>query len=134
MVVEVDPMLMASYNQSLPPSLTASDRAKTLISLQSFKGSFPLTHPFASVLEVSLTDLEAKLMEFVPVGTPPEEEKKKLWATVLAVVMFEGKLKGEKEMWELVVEKARSWILGLTTFGKMDVERLEVLAGEVLGA
>ena len=129
------PIIQPREESTMPqaPPLTTHGRAKALISLQSFEGSFPLTQPFASILEVSLADLQTKLAGFVPVGTPPEEDKEKLWATVLAVFMFRIKLKGESDMWELVVEKALNWISGLLTVGKNDVDRLDAMAREVLG-
>ena len=110
---------------AVAPQLTVHDRAKALIKLQSFEGSFSLTSQLAAILDVSLTDLQAKLAE-ITTG----QEKEKLWATVLALCLFEGKLMSEKAMWELVVEKARDWI---STIGNKDVEKLEGLAREMLG-
>jgi hypothetical protein len=88
------------------------------------------------MLGVSLADLEAKLANFVPTSgkSLQEPDKKKLWATVLALFVFEGKLMSEKEIWELVAEKARDWISTLAAVQKKDVENLESLAREVLGA
>jgi hypothetical protein len=127
------------YSHSVPsheaklPS-TERERAVSLITLQSFEGSFALTSGLASILGTSLTELEAKLMEFVPTAGPrlPEEQKKRIWATVLALCLFEGKLTRERETWELVVEKAKNWISELDTVENNDVDRLQVLAKEVL--
>jgi len=115
-----------------PVPETPRQVAHGLIALQTFQGSFPLTLALAAILGVRLQDLEAKLMQFIPVAGSTLIEERQLWATVLAVKMFEGRLKGEKEMWELVVEKAREWMAGLGTDG--NVKRLEALAGEVVGA
>ena len=116
----------------LPPP-TPRERAKALIALQSFEGSFQLTETFASIVAIPLADLEAKLAEMAIV-TLPDNDKKKLWATLLAVSAFEIQLKSEKEMWELVVEKARDWISGIEHIAKVDLDKLEALTKEVLGA
>ena len=76
-------------------------------------------------------------MEFVPgasCGSLSGKEKENLWATVLAVFMFEKKLSSEKDMWELVVSKARDWVSELVSAWDEDVKRLEILASEVLVA
>ena len=113
--------------------MTVKDRAKALITLQSFEGSFSLTSALASTLQVPLADLEAKLKTSSP-SKLGEEDKKKLWATVLAVCLFENKLGGEKDMWELVVEKANDWMSGLSSVQTTYVAELKRLAGEMLGA
>jgi len=117
--------------ESIPD--TPRQKAYGLIALQTFEGSFPLTSALAAILGVRLRDLEAKLAQFIPITSSAlQVEKRRLWATVLAVRMFEGRLKGEKEMWELVVEKAREWMAALGTDD--NVKRLEALAGEVVKA
>jgi hypothetical protein len=116
--------------------MTTKDRVKALIDLQSFEGSFSLTATLASTLQVPLIDLEAKLKAFTPTGSGKlgEQDKTKLWATLLAVCMFESKLGAERDMWELVVEKANDWISGLSSVQSTDMDKLRDLAREVLGA
>jgi hypothetical protein len=115
-------------------SLAPHERTTRLIALQTFEGSFSLTPALATLLGTTLTNLEAKLKEFVPTLTGLSEEQRKiLWATVLAVGMFERKLTVERDVWELVVEKARAWMVGLVGVGYKDVEMAEGLVGEVLG-
>jgi len=81
----------------------------------------------------TMSFLQAKLDELSPIGIKLEEEgRAKLWATLLAIGLFEGKLKGEMEMWELVVEKAKAWISGLPDTVKDDVKKMEGAASEVL--
>ena len=56
-----------------------------------------------------------------------------MWATVLAVCMFESRLGAERDMWELVVEKVNDWVYGVSLVEKgVDVEGLRELAREVL--
>jgi hypothetical protein len=115
-------------------ALAPRERTIGLITLQTFEGSFRLTPTLATLLGTTLTDLQAKLTEFVPTLTGlSEEQRKSLWATVLAVGMFERKLAAEKDVWELVVEKARAWMAELVGVGYNDVERSGELVGEALG-
>jgi len=115
-------------------SLAPHERTTRLIALQTFEGSFYLTPALATLLGTTLMNLEAKLKEFVPTLTGLSEEQRKiLWATVLAVGMFERKLTVERDVWELVVEKARAWMVGLVGVGYKDIEMSEGLVGEVLG-
>jgi hypothetical protein len=124
---------MTTESASDKPHLSPREQAKALIALQGFEGSFPLSASLAAIIGAPLQDLEARLTQFAPVAVSglKAEEERRLWATVLAVSVFEGKLAGEAEMWELVVEKARGWITGLSA-GDENVKRLERLAGEVL--
>ena len=116
------------------PTMTTKDRVKALIDCQSFEGSFPFTATLASTLQVPLTDLEAKLNAFTPTGKLGEKDKTRLWGTLLAVCMFESKLGSERDMWELVVEKANDWISELSSVQSSDVDKLRVMAREMLGA
>ncbi len=35
-----------------------------------------------------------------------------MWATILAVTFLEEKMDKEKEVWEMVAEKAKQWLAG----------------------
>ena len=109
-----------------------SKLSQRLIALQSFEGSFSFTRALAAVLGIPLPELEAKLMEFIPSNFESSDAYQTLWATVLVVTMFEQKLAGEKDVWELVVAKARDWITALPSVQDEDVKRMETLAIEVL--
>jgi len=60
------------------------------------------------------------------------EDRKKVWATVLAIKLFETQLAGERSVWQLVVDKARAWMGGLARVGVEDITQLEKMAGELL--
>ncbi len=109
-----------------------SSRTKTLIDLQTFEGCFVLDSALATLLGVSISVLEASLIWPGNVGLSPER-RKKVWATVLAIKLFETQLVGERSVWQLVVDKARAWIGGLAGVGVEDLTQLEKMAGEVLG-
>ena len=85
----------------------------------------------AALLDVSLSDLEARLILSVPANPGlGQENRKTVWATVLAIKLFETQLAGERGVWQLVVDKARAWIAGV---GVEDIAQFEKMAGEVLG-
>jgi hypothetical protein len=97
----------------------------TLVTLQSFEGFFPFTPALAAVLGISFNHLEAKLNEILPpVASLNEEQRKCLFATLLAVRLFERDLARQRDVWELVVEKARNWITGLV--GNEEAEAFEM--------
>jgi hypothetical protein len=60
----------AVVSREQPKTFGTREQAVALITLQTFEGLFPLTAAFAATLGVRLLDLEARLMEFVPVGAP----------------------------------------------------------------
>jgi len=96
------------------------ERTLALVALQTFEGSFPFTSALAALLGTTLVPLEAKLRGVLPtVAGLNEEQRRSVWATLLAVGMFEGELVNERDVWELVVEKAKDWI---TTLNGVDVE------------
>jgi hypothetical protein len=138
------PDISISYSPSSapPPERLSADtgaqplslRTKTLIDLQTFEGCFVLDSALATLLGVSIPVLEARLMWFVPgnAGLSPER-RKKVWATVLAIKLFETQLAGERSVWQLVVDKVRAWMEGLAGVGVEDITQLEKMAGVVWG-
>jgi hypothetical protein len=114
----------------LEPS-SPHDRTMALIALQTFEGSFPLTPALTRLLGLDLGSVVTKLSACsVALG---EDIKRSLLATLLTVGMLEGKLEEEREVWDLVVEKARSWIEEMSgELGDGVLETLQKLAGELL--
>jgi len=124
----------------LSPSETGahplSPRTRALISIQTYEGSFELDSALAALLGVSMADLEAKLpASFVSGGgnwtSLSEEQKRKVWATLSTIKVFETQLASERDVWGLVVDKARAWVRTMMVDG--DVKALEKLVEEVLG-
>ncbi len=109
-----------------------SSGTKTLIDLQTFEGCFVLDSALATLLGVSISVLETSLIWPGNVRLSPEH-RKKVWATVLAIKLFETHLVGERSVWQLVVDKARTWIGGLAGVRVEDITQLEKMVGEVLG-
>ena len=88
----------------------------------------------AALLSVSITSLEEtlRLFPFNDVGLT-QEHQRCVWATVLAIKLFETQLAGERSVWQLVVDKAKAWMRKSAIVGDEEVKKLEKLAGEVLG-
>ena len=124
--------LSSSETAARPLSL----RTRALIDLQTYEGCFELDSTLAPLVGVSITNLEAKLatcMVFSGSNAKrlSEEQKRKVWATVFAIKVFETQLVGERSVWGMVVDKARAWMRAMV--GDEDVNVLEKLVGEVLG-
>ena len=83
-----------------------------------------------------MSDLEAKLATGFVSGSSnltslSEQQKRKVWATLSAIKVFETRLASERDVWGLVVDKARAWARTMMVDG--DVKALEKLVEEVLG-
>jgi hypothetical protein len=78
-----------------------------LIDLQTFSGFWEVTSELATAVGVSLTLLHT---EGVALGYNTNEELRIL-ATALAISYFENKLAKDCNTWELVVDKAKGWLL-----------------------
>jgi len=93
-----------------------------------------LDQALAASLCVSIADLEAKLSSFVPSDAKLSQgHNRTIWATVLAIKLFETELAGERSVWHLVVDKARAWLRYSGIVGYTDIQEMEKLAEEVLG-
>jgi len=83
----------------------------------------------ATLLGISMTNLEARLCGS---DVRSSDERSNVWATVLAIKLFETELVGERSVWQLVVDKARAWLVQVLVVGEDDIKELEKLAAEVL--
>ena len=92
---------------------------QALIALQTFSGAWEWNAKLFSVIGVS----EGEAAKALPTGVD-----KTIVTTALAVRFLEGKLAGEKDSWELLVDKARSWVEGETSVDVWSV------ADKILGA
>jgi len=128
--------LPAERLSSETPTQPLSLRTRALIDLQTYEGCFKLDSALAPLVGVSITDLEAQLAMCTVLNSSGvvglnEEQKRKVWATVFAIKVFEVQLATERSVWGLVVDKARAWIKAMV--GDEDAKELEKLAGKVLG-
>lgn len=75
-----------------------SDPLQKLIALQTFEGYW---------------NMDARLLEVVGFSAQhktPQDTDSKVWATVLAITFLERRMAGDKEVWVMVIKKARGWL------------------------
>lgn len=98
-----------------------AERVRFVIGMQEFDGSFEIERAWelAAALGVREEGIVAPIEERMdPV----------VWATVLVLAWLEGRMLGEKEIWEMAGEKARDWLMGKG----VDLQGLEASAKAVL--
>ena len=91
-----------SFRRGGSPSITVV----ALSSCQAANGSFPRSPTLTSLFGAALE-------------TNPSVE----WSTALAVAWFEERCQGQRDEWELVVDKARRWLVGQGMGGMLDQAR-----------
>lgn len=89
------------------PPQTANEKVHAVIELQDFEGWWEHSKALSTILEIE-----------VP------RARTKEWVTMLVVRWLEVRMKAEAEVWELVVEKARTWLEG-QVMGEGEMERLK---------
>lgn len=87
-----------------PPPQNPSETSPLhqIISLQTFEGFWEFHAALLNIIQISSNEHKV-----------PEGLHLRLWATILAITFLERKMEWEKEAWEMVVEKARGWLLGV---------------------
>ena len=99
-----------------------SDAIYELIALQTFAGYWKL---------------DTKLMKTVGVtedkAVPPNGCKPNVWATILAIAYLEAEMVAEKDIWELVVEKALDWMDTLEGVKEKDLNMWKTVAAVIGG-
>jgi hypothetical protein len=96
-------MRFAAASSSPPPAIRPLDE---LVLLQRADGSFDLDERIASILGVPLRKLEKKLHGAE--GDPVEAAR--AWATALAIAWLESRAAESRGEWELLAEKAKTWL------------------------
>ncbi|KAL9635047.1 MAG: hypothetical protein Q9164_003710 [Protoblastenia rupestris] len=81
-------------------SLSDWERVHAIIARQTFEGSWEYDPKLPSLLNLDESELMMK----------EQEEKRLIWVTLLVVAFLENKMAAEQEIWDLVVEKAKSWL------------------------
>ncbi|KAI9798894.1 MAG: hypothetical protein M1833_004397 [Piccolia ochrophora] len=112
--------------ESLPPnpaSVSPSERMHLLIAIQQFQGDWWLDEYLLSIVDVEpagANDALAQTDQFPADVREDQGVRASILATALAVRYLEVRFKEWMESWELVVEKARSWLVekGVSAEGK----------------
>ncbi|KAH6693333.1 von Willebrand factor type A domain-containing protein [Leptodontidium sp. MPI-SDFR-AT-0119] len=104
---------------SFAGAASIADKVLTLIQLQDFEGFWAsnANHRVFRIMDITDT-------------TTPEGADPNVWLTILVVKFLQEKCAEEQGTWELVVEKAQTWLDGC---GYMGVEELEKKASLLLG-
>jgi hypothetical protein len=95
----------------------SGDKLRDIIALQTFEGFWEWSAELCGI-----------------VGVKGDKKKDSIFATAMAVRFLEVKLKGEKDVWELVVEKAREWLVEQCGGDEGKVEKLCAEVDKVIGA
>jgi hypothetical protein len=98
---------------SSPPPVSLSDEAvlDALIALQTFEGYWDWSAQLISLIDMPLSRWNELLSKVRSTGNGAENDEQKRFVATAAVVAFlEGRLRAKREVWELVVEKARRWL------------------------
>lgn len=111
------PQTFHFYSPASPPTPmqthSPQETLRLLIAHQSFSGAFPFHANVLEWLRISVPDFSTAQQDLAASGSAPDLEKSaNLLTTALAVAYMEKNLAGQKEEWELVVEKAKSWLEG----------------------
>ena len=91
-------------------------------------------------LGIDKADLDARFQQFATKASPTltEYQKRILFATLLAVGALETKFTAHRDLWELVVETAKAWVISLVGSydelqGRVQELVLEVLESSSIG-
>ncbi|KAG0055906.1 hypothetical protein BGZ83_007029 [Gryganskiella cystojenkinii] len=101
---------------------------ETLIDLQTFSGFWEATSMLAIAVGISLTLLKS---EGAALGYNTDEELR-IFASVLAISYFENTLTKDRDTWELVVDKAKRWLLTALQGNQDKVDELFAKAAGLL--
>ncbi|KAF6771261.1 hypothetical protein AHF37_10491 [Paragonimus kellicotti] len=88
-----------------------NDRWLSLVRLQSFVGSWDMDAQLASALEIPLPLLQTSQPKTWPSPATSTSLQRPVWATALVISYFEHRLADRKDEWELLAQKAHSWLL-----------------------
>ena len=97
-----------------------TDPLQKIIALQTFEGYWNLDAPLLEVVGLSAQH------------KAPQGVDSKVWAAVLAITFLERKMAGDKEAWEMVVEKARGWLEDVEKGQKGASEEMWTIAEQLI--
>lgn len=83
------------------------DPQQTLTNLQTYKGYWSWSRELEQILGFGLSRISELDLPRCVKGVPEQDD---ILATACAVMYFRKKLGSEEEVWEMLVEKAESWL------------------------
>ncbi|KAH7126171.1 von Willebrand factor type A domain-containing protein [Dactylonectria macrodidyma] len=122
---EISQMLAGSTEKSAAApnsasTIDTSDPLQALTSLQTFVGSWTWSETLEKILGV--TSAAASKLS-LPNAAANHADRNTILATMCAVVYFKKNLKAEKDVWEMLVDKAESWLEDQLGEGVEDLEK-----------
>ena len=86
-----------------PPSVDDShgDSLENIIHQQSADGSFKFGQVFEDLIGLDFEEIQAKC---------PQNIEMKIWITAISVTLLEKKFAADKNLWELIVNKAKKYL------------------------
>lgn len=109
------------------------DPLQRIVALQTFEGFRELERELLVVVGVRGENWKRNGNGNGDLFDVPEGLEKRMWATFLAVTFLEVRMGGEREAWEMVVEKAKGWLVGVGVGEGEKVEGWWRLAKEFVG-
>ena len=130
------PMSMGSAQQdgqfcgSRGRSNVAQDPLDAIISLQCFEGFWHFEKRLLNVCGVAKSAARTTILAN---ASSAQSSHAKVWATIIAITFLERKMAGEKDTWELIVDKAQGWLQdnGVDTAQEMETNPLKALLSEL---
>lgn len=104
----------------------------SLISLQTFAGFWELNDEVVNIIGIPREMLGLLENRIIGEKLDAAEDNQNLWVTLLVVRFMEMYMQEEKDVWDLVVDKARAW-LGERTLGEGVREEVDRVLKEVKG-
>lgn len=99
-------------------------RTRAVINLQEFDGSWKWTDQLFSLMRLDEeTTTVPHLDTCIPDGQELDEKDRKIEATLVAVAYLENKCQDLNNLWELVVEKAKDWLVTVLAPGSADLQK-----------
>ncbi|KAF7257481.1 hypothetical protein EG68_07090 [Paragonimus skrjabini miyazakii] len=97
-------------NSPVLPESKPVDKCLMLADLQQIVGSWELNEELAKSLEIRLETLKSTLPKSWP-SHASASVTNTVWATAVIIAYFELRLAEQKDEWELLIDKARRWLL-----------------------
>ena len=111
-------------------SNVAQDPLDAIISLQCFQGFWHLEQRLLNVCGVAKSAATSTILAN---ASSAQSSHAKMWATIIAITFLERKMAGEKDAWELIVDKAKGWLQdnGVDAAQEMETNPLKALLSEI---
>ena len=118
------PRFCSTRSDTTTPTCSSDETLHSLIALQTFAGFWEATDSVFNIMGIPSEKLGLENRAMGAGGDA--KHKKNAWVTLLVVRFLEMYMQSEKDVWELVVDKARAWLgeTGIESEAKTEVDRV----------